>query len=88
MNRSKQAGMGTRAFVALLVGLILASVHLVEAQQPTRIPRIGYLSGTPTNPRHEAFRQGLPPESVPSNRDLDKFLMMYGKAIKERFNKC
>jgi hypothetical protein len=28
------------------------------------------------------------PESVPSNRDLDKFLMMYGKAIKERFNKC
>ena len=27
------------------------------------------------------------PESVPSNRDLDKFLMMYGKAIKERLQK-
>jgi hypothetical protein len=27
------------------------------------------------------------PESVPSDRDLDKFLMMYGKAIKERSNK-
>jgi hypothetical protein len=27
------------------------------------------------------------PESVPSKRDLDKFLMMYGKAIKERFQK-
>lgn len=24
------------------------------------------------------------PELAPSNRDLDKFLMMYGKAIKER----
>ena len=27
------------------------------------------------------------PESAPSGRDLDKFLMMYGKAIKERSNK-
>ena len=26
------------------------------------------------------------PESAPSGRDLDKFLMMYGKAIKERSN--
>lgn len=24
------------------------------------------------------------PESAPSDRDLDKFLMMYGKAIKKR----
>lgn len=24
------------------------------------------------------------PESAPSDRDLDKFLMMYGKAIKQR----
>ena len=33
-----------------------------QAQQPTKIPRIGFLSGAspPTNvPRHDAFRQGL-----------------------------
>ena len=36
MNRSKQAGMGIRAMVALLVGLILASVPFVEAQQEAK----------------------------------------------------
>ena len=30
--------------VLLLLGFILASVHLAEAQQPNKIPRIGYLS--------------------------------------------
>jgi len=54
--------MGTRAIVALLVGLILASVHLAEAQQPTKIPRIGYLQAPPASAvatRTDAFRQGL-----------------------------
>jgi hypothetical protein len=42
MNRSKQAGMSIKAaIVVLLVGLALASVHLAEAQQPKKIPRIG-----------------------------------------------
>ena len=44
MNRSKQAGMDKKTIIVLLVGLTLASVHLVEAQQPKKIPRIGYLS--------------------------------------------
>ena len=33
MNRSKQAGMGKKIIVVLLVGLALASVRFAEAQQ-------------------------------------------------------
>ena len=47
----------------LVVAVLLAVAVLAEAQQPTKIPRIGYLSGAgdPTNPGPyvEAFRQGL-----------------------------
>jgi len=45
-----------------LTAVILVSVHLAEAQQPAKIPRIGYLtaSSLSVNPaRIEAFRQGL-----------------------------
>jgi putative tryptophan/tyrosine transport system substrate-binding protein len=62
MNRSKQRPYGTKAIVALLVGLTLASVHLAEAQQAKKIPLIGYLyvAFPSTSPaRTEAFRQGL-----------------------------
>ena len=63
MNRSKKAGMGKKTIVILLLGLALASVRFAEAQQPKKVPRIGYVSasggpGTP-DPRFEAFRQGL-----------------------------
>jgi hypothetical protein len=62
MNRSKQAGMTVKTIVVLLVGLALASVRLAEAQ-PTKVPRIGYVSGTgnPSDPgpNFDAFRQGL-----------------------------
>ena len=54
--------MGTRAIVALLVGLVLVSVHFAEAQQPTKIPRIGFLAAvslSANSARFEAFRQGL-----------------------------
>ena len=55
--------MGTRVIIILLVGLTLASVHLAEAQQPKKVPRIGYVSGSgdPKTPGYqvEAFRQGL-----------------------------
>jgi putative ABC transport system substrate-binding protein len=63
MNRSKQGRMDIKTIVALLVGLALASVHLAEAQQPKKVPRIGYVSvsGNPNTPGVyvEAFRQGL-----------------------------
>jgi putative ABC transport system substrate-binding protein len=47
----------------LFAGLLLATAVIVEAQQPKKIPRIGYLSGAgdPSNPgpNVEAFRRGL-----------------------------
>jgi putative ABC transport system substrate-binding protein len=48
-----------------IVGVVLATVilaffHLVDAQQPTKIPRIGYLGGgSLSSPRIDAVRQGL-----------------------------
>jgi putative tryptophan/tyrosine transport system substrate-binding protein len=45
---------------SILVAAVLLTVAVVaEAQQPKKVPRIGFLSGTSTNPRREAFRQGL-----------------------------
>jgi len=48
--------------IALFV-MLLPWPHLTEAQQATKIPRIGYVSGAgdPSNPGPavEAFRQGL-----------------------------
>ena len=47
----------------LVVAALLAVAVLAEAQQPTKVPRIGYLSGAgdPSNPgpNVEAFRRGL-----------------------------
>ena len=54
--------MGKKAIVALLVGLVLASVQLAEAQQQRKIPRIGILlPNAPTvSPQLlKAFQQGL-----------------------------
>ena len=47
----------------LLTTFFLATVHLAEAQQAGKIPRIGFVSGTGDannpGPNVEAFRQGL-----------------------------
>jgi ABC-type uncharacterized transport system substrate-binding protein len=54
--------MTTKTIVVLLVGLALVSVHFAEAQQPTKIPRIGFLAAvslSANSARFEAFRQGL-----------------------------
>jgi putative tryptophan/tyrosine transport system substrate-binding protein len=48
--------------VLLLIGFVLANLHFAEAQQPAKIPRIAYLSGSSfsaNRPRNEAFRRGL-----------------------------
>jgi putative tryptophan/tyrosine transport system substrate-binding protein len=54
--------MTTKTIVVLLVTLALASVHLADAQQPKKVPRIGYLSqydaGT-ESARFEPFRRAL-----------------------------
>jgi putative ABC transport system substrate-binding protein len=46
----------------LVTPLLLACIHLAQAQQPTKVPRIGYLvsgSRTDFSPNPDAFRQGL-----------------------------
>jgi putative tryptophan/tyrosine transport system substrate-binding protein len=51
-----------KIFFWLLATLLLISVSSVDAQQPTKIPRIGYLVVVPLSAnadRNEAFRQGL-----------------------------
>ena len=49
--------------VLLLIGYLFASIHFAQAQQPKKIPRIGYVSGTGSSsdpgPYVEALRQGL-----------------------------
>ena len=46
--------------VVWLVALTMAAVHLAEAQQPKKVPRIGFLhQGSLTDPQVEAFRRGL-----------------------------
>jgi putative ABC transport system substrate-binding protein len=57
----KTLSRNTIVFVLSIV-VILASTHLATAQQPTKIPRIGYLGATSlsaSSDRTEAFRQGL-----------------------------
>jgi putative ABC transport system substrate-binding protein len=54
--------MKAKVFCTALSVLYLALSFPVEAQQPTKIPRIGYLSATSPSAnaaRYEAFRQGL-----------------------------
>ena len=43
----------------LLVIAVMGVGARAEAQQPKKLPRIGYLAGDPHSPSHEAFRQGL-----------------------------
>jgi hypothetical protein len=54
--------MNKKIFVWLLTTLLLGTVY-AEAQQPNKIPRIGYVSGTGNlstpAPGFEVFRQGL-----------------------------
>jgi putative tryptophan/tyrosine transport system substrate-binding protein len=46
------------AIFAISVIFVLCGVA-AEAQQPKKLPRIGYLAGDAKSPSHEAFRQGL-----------------------------
>jgi putative ABC transport system substrate-binding protein len=52
--------MKTKIFVYALPALILVTIHLVEAQQPKKVPQIGYVaSGYGPGRQLEALRQGL-----------------------------
>jgi putative ABC transport system substrate-binding protein len=50
--------MKAKILVYALLALFLATHHLAEAQQPKKIPRIGYLTGIGSAP-NAAFLQGL-----------------------------
>jgi len=53
-RRPKWLGLSVIALALVVAGAV------VQAQQPTKIPRIGYLGGAaPVSARREAFRQGL-----------------------------
>jgi len=51
--------MDRRGFLGTLAGGLLAAPLAAAAQQPQKIPRIGMLASSPTDPFVEAFRQGL-----------------------------
>src|SRR5262245_35771109 len=54
--------MNTKMIVCLVVATLLSTASFVEAKQPKKIPRIGYLSISSSSDsahRIEAFRQGL-----------------------------
>jgi putative tryptophan/tyrosine transport system substrate-binding protein len=53
--------MNKRIVVSFLATLVLFCIHLAVAQQPVKVPRIGYLEQSWTSNRQliEAFRQGL-----------------------------
>jgi putative tryptophan/tyrosine transport system substrate-binding protein len=54
--------METKILFYALPVLILTTIHLAEAQQPTKVPRIGYLGATSRSINSapiDAFRQGL-----------------------------
>jgi putative ABC transport system substrate-binding protein len=52
--------MRAKILVYALTALILATIHLAEAQQPKKVPRIGYLSGrSGAGPLDEVFKTAL-----------------------------
>jgi hypothetical protein len=61
--------MTVKTIIVLLVGFALASVHLAEAQQAAKIPRIGYLSAA-SSPS-PAFMQGLRDLGYVEGKNID-----------------
>ena len=51
--------MTKKIILLALCSLLLAPCSAVQAQQPTKVPRIGYLAASSPSARQEAFRQGL-----------------------------
>ena len=51
--------MNKRIVCLLLITIVLTFAFHAEAQQPKKVPRIGYLAADPQAPTRESFRQGL-----------------------------
>jgi ABC-type uncharacterized transport system substrate-binding protein len=54
-----EKNMNRKITVLTLCAMLFALCSSAEAQQPTKVPRIGYLGSTSVSARTEAFRQGL-----------------------------
>jgi ABC-type uncharacterized transport system substrate-binding protein len=66
--------MAIKTIIVLLVGLALGSVRLAEAQQPKKVPRIGFLGGASASfyaARTNAFRQGLNELGYTEGKNID-----------------
>ena len=62
IEKSERTSMTKKIILLALCSLLFALCFAVEAQQPTKIPRIGFLGGASASAnagRIEAFRQGL-----------------------------
>ena len=59
MDRDSEKDMNKKITVLALCAALFSLYLPAEAQQPKKVPRIGFLSGTSTNPRREAFGRGL-----------------------------
>jgi ABC-type uncharacterized transport system substrate-binding protein len=51
--------MTIKIVICSLLTVCLLAVSLAQAQQPTKVPRIGYVGPATTDPRTASFRQGL-----------------------------
>jgi putative ABC transport system substrate-binding protein len=51
--------MKRKTLVWLLAISLLATIPLAQAQEPAKVPRIGYVGPATTDPRTASFRQGL-----------------------------
>jgi len=61
-DRDSEKDMKKKITVLTLSAMLFALAFSVDAQQPTKVPRIGYLTNTSlsgNSARTEAFRQGL-----------------------------
>jgi putative tryptophan/tyrosine transport system substrate-binding protein len=59
MGKTGRIAMTKKIILLALCSMLLAPCSAVEAQQPTKVPRIGYLAGIESSAHVAAFRQGL-----------------------------
>jgi putative tryptophan/tyrosine transport system substrate-binding protein len=81
----RRAGMTTKAIVVLLVGFAIVSLHIVEAQQQTRVYRIGVLTlHTEDRPHLHGLRDGLKKAGYIEGKNLLLNMMQATNAEKLR----
>jgi putative ABC transport system substrate-binding protein len=66
--------MKMKIILVTLFTLLFTSIHLSQAQEPKKIPKIGYLSGgsaSVAGPRVDAFRQGLRQQGYTEGQNIE-----------------